>query len=139
MKKVFFYMVAALLISACSESEPPAPAAPAAAPAPAAEAPAAMEEKPAEPTEASYKELHAQAVEVLDKAESVGGEWRDSRWKKAKAVKCGDKKMSYLHAAECFAEQGDYKNATKHAEIAKFQGERGYEQAMGQKDAAPRF
>ena len=88
--------------------------------------------------EAAYKKLHAEAVAALDKAKSVKGEWRDSRWKKSKAVKCGDKKMSHLHAAECFAKEGDYKKAMKHAGIAKFQGKMGYEQAMGQKTAGPR-
>ena len=88
--------------------------------------------------EAGYKKVHADAVAALDKANSVQGEWRDARGKKAKAVKCGDKKMSYLHAAECFAAAGDWKNAVKNAEIAKFQAEMGYEQAMGQKNAGPR-
>ena len=88
--------------------------------------------------EAEYKKLHADAVAALDKANSIGGEWRDSRDKKAKAVKCGEKKMSYLHAAECYAKEGDYKKAMKYAGIAKFQGERGYEQAMEQKNAGPR-
>ena len=88
--------------------------------------------------EAGYKKAHAAAVAALDKAKSVKGEWRDSRDKKAKAVKCGEKKMSYLHAAECFAAAGDWKKAVKNAEIAKFQGERGYEQAMEQKNAGPR-
>lgn len=89
--------------------------------------------------EAAYKKLHAEAVAALDKAASVKGEWRDARDKKAKAVKCGDKKMSYLHAAECFAAKGEYDKAMKHAKTAKFQGEMGYEQAMGQKNAGPRF
>ena len=88
--------------------------------------------------EAAYKKMHADAVAALDKAKKVKGEWRDSRWKKSKAVKCGDKKMSHLAAAECFAAKGDYDKATKHAKTAKFQGEMGYEQAMAQKNAGPR-
>lgn len=87
---------------------------------------------------AEYEALHGAAVAALDKAASVGGEWRDARDKKAKVAKCGDKKLSYLLAAECHAANGDYTNAIKNAEIAKFQGERGYEQAMGQKNAGPR-
>jgi hypothetical protein len=89
--------------------------------------------------EAAYKALHAKAVAALDKAASVKGEWRDARWKKATAVKCGDKKMSYLAAADCYAAQGDYDKAMKYAETARFQGEMGYKQAMGQKNAAPRL
>ena len=89
--------------------------------------------------ESEYKKMHADAVAALDKAKSVAGEWRDSRWKKSKAVKCGDKKMSHLAAAECFAAMGDYDKAMKHAKTAKFQGEMGYQQAMEQKNAGPRF
>ena len=88
--------------------------------------------------EAAFKKLHAEAVAANDKANSIGGEWRDARDKKAKAVKCGEKKMSYLHAAECFAKEGDYKKAMKYAGISKFQGEMGYQQAMEQKNAGPR-
>ncbi len=89
--------------------------------------------------EAGFKKLHAEAVAALDKAKKVDGEWRDARWKKSKAVKCGDKKMSHLHAAECYAKAGDYKKAMKHAGIAKKHGELGYQQSMDQKNAGPRF
>ena len=88
--------------------------------------------------EDSYRAEHKAAVEALDKAKKVGGEWRDSRWKKSTAVKVGDKKMSYLAAAEAYAAEGDYKNAMKYAGIAKFEGEMGYQQAMDQKSAGPR-
>ena len=37
------------------------------------------------------------------------------------------------------AEAGDYVKAVELLEMAKFQGEMGYEQAMGQKDAGPRL
>lgn len=94
-------------------------------------------------SEADYKAAHAAAVASLDKAKKVGGEWRDSRWKKSKAVKVKGKdgkakKTSLLGAAEAYAKMGDYKKAVKYAEKAKFQGDRGYEQAMQQKNAGPR-
>ncbi len=88
--------------------------------------------------EAAYKKLHAEAVAANDRAGEVGGEWRDARDKKAKFIKCGDKKMSILHAAECYAAKGDYKSAMKYAKMAKSQGELGYQQVMEQKDAGPR-
>ena len=88
--------------------------------------------------EAAYKKLHAEAVAANDKALAAGGEWRDARGKKSKFIKCGDKKMSILHAAECYAAKGDYDNAIKYAEMAKGQGEQGYRQAMNQKNAGPR-
>ncbi len=88
--------------------------------------------------EAAYKKLHAEAVVANDKAKEAGGEWRDARDKKSKFIECGDKKMSILHAAECYAAKGDYKNAMKYAEMAKSQGELGYQQAIQQKNAGPR-
>ena len=93
--------------------------------------------------EAAYKMAHEDAVAALDMAKKVGGEWRDARWKKSKAVKVkvGEetKKMSYLAAAEAYAKMGDYEKAIKHADIARFQGVAGYQQAMDQKNAAPQF
>ena len=93
--------------------------------------------------EAAYKMAHEDAVAALDMAKKVGGEWRDARWKKSKAVKVkiGEetKKMSHLAAAEAYAKMGDYEKAIKHADIAKFQGVAGYQQAMSQKNAGPQF
>jgi uncharacterized protein HemY len=86
---------------------------------------------------------HADAVAALDMAKKVGGEWRDARWTKSKAVKVkvGEetKKMSYLAAAEAYAKMGDFEKATKYANIARFQGVAGYQQAMDQKNAGPQF
>ena len=93
--------------------------------------------------EASFQKIHKDAVMALDKAASVGGEWRDSRWKKSKAVKVKidgqTKQMSYLHAAEAYAKMGDWAKAIEYAEIARFQGTAGYQQASGQTDAGPQF
>ncbi|MCP4877937.1 MAG: hypothetical protein GY896_20980 [Gammaproteobacteria bacterium] len=93
--------------------------------------------------EAAYKMAHADAVAALDMAKKVGGEWRDARWKKSKAVKVEvegkTKKMSNLAAAEAYAKMGDYEKATQYADIAKFQGVAGYQQAMDQKNAGPQF
>lgn len=93
--------------------------------------------------EATYKMAHEDAVAALDMAASVGSEWRDARWKRSKAVKVqvnGEtKRMSYLHAAEAYAKMGDWENAVKYAEIARFQGMAGYQQGVGQQNAAPQF
>ncbi len=93
--------------------------------------------------EAAYKMAHEDAVAALDMAKKVDGEWRDARWKKSKAVKVkvGEetKKMSNLAAAETYAKMGDYTMAIKYANIARFQGVAGYQQAMDQKNAGPQF
>ncbi len=60
----------------------------------------------------------------LAKARSVDGEWRDARKK-------------YLKKAKAAAHQADYKTAIKLANIAKFQGDMGYEQALSQQDIKP--
>ena len=95
------------------------------------------------PTDA-YKNAVAEANAALDKAASVGGEWRDSRWKKSSFVtyttKDGKKvKASFMGAAEVAAENCDFESAMKYLETAKFQGEMGYEQAMEQKTAGPKL
>lgn len=94
-----------------------------------------------EPSSA-YKQAVADANAALDKAKSVKGEWRDSRWKKSKFVKyktSGGKtvKTSFMGAAAVAAENCDFDSAMKYLETAKFQGEMGYEQAMQQKSAGP--
>lgn len=90
---------------------------------------------------ADYDSARAEAVAALDKAKKVGGEWRDARWKKSKAVKVKadgkKKKMSYLAAADHYNKAGDSKKAMKYIGIVKFQGEAGYKQAMDQKNAGP--
>ena len=92
---------------------------------------------------AAYNQAVADANAALDKAASVGGEWRDSRWKKSKFVKVKGKdgksvKTSFMGAAAVAAENCDFDSAMKYLETAKFQGEMGYDQAMGQKDAGPK-
>ena len=66
----------------------------------------------------------AEAIKMADaarkKAGSVKGEWRDT----GKMIK----------AAKKAAEAGDYDKAIKTANKAKMQGERGYEQAVAQKE-----
>ena len=94
--------------------------------------------------EAAYKMALKAANAALDKAASVGGEWRDSRWKKSKYVKWKNPagktlKGSYVGIAKMAAEAGDYGKAIKLLKVAKKQGELGYAQAMGQKDAGPLF
>ena len=96
--------------------------------------------------QAAYDAAKKDAVAAMDKAKKVGGEWRDARWKKSKAVKVKvkdkegkekTKKMSYLAAADAYAKMGDFKKAMKYIGIVKFQGEAGYKQAMDQKNAMP--
>ena len=96
-----------------------------------------------EPT-AAYKNAVAEATAALDKAKSVGGEWRDSRWKKSSFVKYTGKdgktvKSSFMGAAAAAAENCDFTSAMKYLETAKFQGEMGYQQAMEQKSAGPKL
>jgi hypothetical protein len=66
----------------------------------------------------------AAAEAALKKARGVEGEWRDAN-------------KSMLKKAKAAASKGDYKTAIKLADQAKFQGDMGYEQAMGQKDVKP--
>ena len=88
---------------------------------------------------ASFKKELAAANAATDKAASVGGEWRDIRWKKSKFVKVGDKKMSILAAAEAYAKMGDFDKADKLVKTAMFQAKMGYQQAMEQKNAKPMY
>lgn len=90
-----------------------------------AEAPAASDSK------SQYEAALASAEAAVDKAASVGGEWRDIRHKKSK--------VKYLPSAKKAAEAGDYDKAMKLLEIVQFQAEAGYQQAMDQKNAGPRF
>ncbi len=66
----------------------------------------------------------AAAEDALNKARSVDGEWRDSRKK-------------ILKKAKAAASKGDFKKAIELANLAKFQGDMGYKQAMEQKNAGP--
>lgn len=70
--------------------------------------------------EAAIKEAEA----AIKKANSVGGEWRDSSGK-------------ILKKAKAAAAKGDNKAALKLAKEAKFQGEMGYQQAKEQEKAGP--
>lgn len=96
------------------------------------------------PTQANYEKAVAAANEALDKASKVGGEWRDARWNKSTFIKYkkpdGETiKSSYMGAAAEAAKHGDYEKAISWVETARFQGERGYAQAMEQKSAGPRL
>lgn len=96
------------------------------------------------PQMSKFKSMLKGAHAAADAAKKVGGEWRDIRWKKSKAVKVKGKdgktkKMSYLHAAEAYAKMGDFKKANKMVNIAVFQADMGYKQALAQKNAGPTF
>jgi len=70
-----------------------------------------------------YPTLVKQAKAAIDKAKSVDGEWRDSKKMLKKAAKA--EKAGKMDKAKSLARK------------AKFQGEMGYDQALGQKDAGP--
>lgn len=109
MKKLITAFGLALLITGCNATTP---------------------EKPAS-AQAQYEAALKNAQAAVDKAASVGGEWRDIRWKKSK--------KKYLPSAIAAAKAGDYKKALELLEIVQFQAEAGYKQAMAQKNAGPRF
>jgi uncharacterized protein YabN with tetrapyrrole methylase and pyrophosphatase domain len=77
------------------------------------------------PTKADFETAYAAAKAAQKKAASVGGEWRDIG--------------KFLKQAEQAAEGGDYAKAIVLTNKARFQGEMGYQQALAQKDAGPRF
>lgn len=104
----------------------------------------ATAKKAVEPTKENYEKLVVEATAALDKAASLDGEWRDSRWSKSEFVSYtapdGTKiKSSYMGAAAEAAKHGDYAKAIQFVETAKFQGEMGYQQAVDQKNAGPRL
>ena len=70
---------------------------------------------------AMAESLIAAAEEARKKAASVGGEWRDT----ARMIK----------SAQTLAGAGEFDQAIEAASAAKFQADRGYEQAMAEKDA----
>ena len=109
MKKLIVAFGMALLIAGCNATTP--------------EKPASLQEQ--------YEMALADTQAAVEKAAAVGGEWRDIRWKKSK--------KKYLPSAQQAAAAGDYEKALKLLEIAKFQAEAGYKQAMEQKNAGPRF
>jgi len=82
-----------------------------------------VEDAAAKSTAAAKSSITA-AEDALKKARSVEGEWRDS-------------KKTLLKKAKAAASKGDFKKAIELADIAKFQGEMGYAQAMEQKNAGP--
>lgn len=80
------------------------------------------QETVAEDKEAKLAESMIDAAEkAREKAASVGGEWRDT----AKMIK----------NAQTLAGAGEFQKAIEVASAAKFQAERGYEQAIAEKDA----
>lgn len=107
MKKLIVTMGLALVISGCGATTP---------------------EKPAS-LQAQYDAALERTQAAVKKAASVGGEWRDIRWKKSK--------KQYLPKAIEAAKAGDYAKALKLLEIAEFQANAGYKQAMAQKNAGP--
>lgn len=72
----------------------------------------------------NIEQLINEADAAVKKADSIGGEWRDSGGK-------------YLKEAKAALSKGDMDTAKKMAEKAKFEGEMGYQQAMEQKNAKP--
>lgn len=83
-----------------------------------AEAPAASTAAPAGSEQDAYETALAAAKAEIKKAGAVGGVWRDTG--------------KILKNAEKAAAEGNYGNATKLAEKAKFQAIKGQEQAASQ-------
>jgi hypothetical protein len=75
----------------------------------------------AEDKAAMAESLIAAAEEARKRAASVGGEWRDT--------------ADMIKSARTLAGAGEFDKAIEAASAAKFQAERGYEQAMAEKDA----
>ncbi len=74
-------------------------------------------------SQAEFANLVKNASLSIQKAQSVGGEWLDSR--------------ELLKQAELAAKTGDMKNAEELAKQADMQGKMGYQQALDQKNAGP--
>ena len=72
---------------------------------------------------ADFPTLAKEAGASIKKANSIGGEWRDSK--------------KFVKKAEKAVKAGDMKKALELANKAKDQGKMGYDQAMSQKDAGP--
>lgn len=105
---------------------------------------AAFSANAADPCPLDYKAAVAATNKAADKAASVGGEWRDLRWKKSTFVKYTDAsgkkhKSSFMGAADLAAKDGNYIKALSLLKTAKFQADMGYQQAMEQKTAGPRL
>jgi len=70
-----------------------------------------------------YPTMVKEAKAAIQKAKSVGGEWRDSK--------------KFLKKAAKAAKAGKMEKALKLAKKAKFEGEMGYKQAESEKNAGP--
>lgn len=97
---------------------------------------------PSEAEVTSFEDMLAATISAAEKAASVGGEWRDLRWKKSTFVKWTKpdgsvEKGSFVEIAKKAAAAGDMDKAMSLLKTAKFQAEMGYEQALSQKDARP--
>jgi len=75
-------------------------------------------------SESDVKEMIKAAEAAIEKSAAVGGEWRDAH-------------DQYIKKAKAALAKGDLKSAMKDAQFAKFQGEKGYEQAIAEKNAKP--
>lgn len=73
----------------------------------------------------AFQQSYEAVASAVKKANSVGGEWRDT-----------GKMMKQAKAA---AEKGDFAAANKLLDKAKFQAEVGYQQAMAEKTAGPHY
>lgn len=74
-------------------------------------------------SQAEFANLVKDASLSIQKAQSVGSEWLDSK--------------KLLEQAELAAKMGDMKSAEQLAKQAKMQGKMGYQQALDQKNAGP--
>lgn len=78
---------------------------------------------PAGADRAAFDRLHGEAEQARKKADSIGGEWRDT--------------AKFLKQAKAAADAGELNKAMKLARRAKGEGELGYIQASSQKGNVP--
>lgn len=82
-------------------------------------------ETPSAATLSSAEQILAEAQAANAKAASVGHEWRDT--------------AQILEQAQEALSKGDYARSVQLAEQARLFGEAGYQQALSQQNAGPRF
>jgi outer membrane murein-binding lipoprotein Lpp len=74
---------------------------------------------------AAFQKSYNRVEEAVERADSVGGEWRDT--------------SKLMKSAKAAAEAGDFTKAQKMLDEAMTEAEMAYDQAMAQKDAGPHY
>ena len=74
---------------------------------------------------AAFQKSYDNVEAAVRRADSVGGEWRDTG--------------KFMKSAKAAAEAGDFTKAQKLLDTAMSEAEMGYDQAIAQKDAGPHY